>query len=194
MMAGRIASLRTAPDLVRFFTTQVEAWLASALELLKNKEIEEREISSVPLLYYVIGDIDRAIEYAEHLTTDPAFSVLSEESRSKLKFNRATFLIEREYHHPTKNAEMKARLKAEIEEILNLPEVMVIANSDSSMLDTKGLLKITFADRQDPVREGIEDCVKARTMSLDHEQVLSDAYADLNLRLGWRRYFELEGK
>ncbi|MDB5575485.1 MAG: hypothetical protein JWR80_661 [Bradyrhizobium sp.] len=194
MMAGRIASLRATPDLVRFFTKQVDGWLGSAAELLKTSPSVEKEIGSVPLMYYVIGDLDRAIECAEYLCADPAFSLLSKRGRANMDFNRATFLIEREYHQPTQNAAMRAKLKTEIEELLAHPDLGVVPNADSSILDTVGLLKITFAQTQEEARSGIEDCVKARTLSPPQEQTVSDAYADLNLRLGWRRYFELEGK
>ena len=194
MMAGRIASLRTSPDLDRFFTTQVDAWLSSAAGLLQAGKIAEKEIGSVPLLYYVIGDIDRAVEYAEYLVADPEFSALSKRTKAINNFNRATFLVEREYHHPTQNSAIKAKLRAEIEEILAHSDMAVMPNAESSILDTRGLLRITFAQSQDEVRAGIEDCVRARTLSPPEERTVSDAYADLNLRLGWRRYFELEGK
>jgi ppGpp synthetase/RelA/SpoT-type nucleotidyltranferase len=200
IMAGRIASLRTSPDLVRFFSTQVDAWLAVAAELLKKRKIdkiEEKEIGSVPLLYYVIGDLDRAIEYAEYLNADPAFSALSKGAKMNIAFNRANYLIEREYHQPTKNPAMRQALKAQIGKVLRNPRLGSMSTAtkpDSSIEDTRGLMKITFATNQDDARAGIEQCVKARGMSPLEEKAVSDAYADLNLRLGWRRYFELEGK
>ena len=193
-MAGRIASLRPVPDLIRFFTRQAHEWIARAPEFLKNGQIEEREIRSVPLMYYVIGDLDRAIEYAEYLAADSNFSALSEETKQKLAFNRATFMIEREYHLPTRHASIRGKLKAEIENLLATSELHLKPTREASILDTRGLLKITFAETQDEVRAGIEDCVKARTLSPPEEQALTDVYADLNLRLGWRRYFELEGQ
>ena len=179
------------------FTTQVDAWLDVVPRLLQEGKIEEKEIGSVPLVYYVIGDIDRAIEYAEHLNSDPAFSDLSKRARTNIDFNRATFLIEREYHHPTKNQAMKDGLRQEIEKVLRNPDLRSMSATldvESSIEDTMGLLKITFARTQDEARAGIEHCVKARGLSTPEEQTVSNAYADLNLRLGWRRYFELEGK
>ena len=164
--------------------------LSSAAGLLQAGKIAEKEIGSVPLLYYVIGDIDRAVEYAEYLVADPEFSALSKRTKAINNFNRATFLVEREYHHPTQNSAIKAKLRAEIEEILAHSDMAVMPNAESSILDTRGLLRITFAQSQDEVRAGIEDCVR----SPPEERTVSDAYADLNLRLGWRRYFELEGK
>jgi ppGpp synthetase/RelA/SpoT-type nucleotidyltranferase len=194
MMAGRIASLRATPDLVRFFSTQADLWLSHAEKLLQGGPDVEKEIASVPLMYYVIGDLDRAIECAEYLNSAPAFATLSDVKKALIEFNRATFLCEREYHRPTQNSAMKASLRAEIEAILASPTLQLVPNVESSIKDTQGLAKIAFAETQDEVRLGIEDCAQARALSLPQEQTVTDAYADLNLRLGWRRYFELEGR
>jgi hypothetical protein len=69
-----------------------------------------------------------------------------------------------------------------------------IVGLQSSLLDTEGLMKITFAENTDQAREGIEACVTARALAPPEERYFADAYADLNLRLGWRRYFALEAR
>ena len=103
-------------------------------------------------------------------------------------------MIEREYHAPTVNEAVRLKLKTDILEVLNRPALRDIDGLQSSLLDTEGLMKITFAGSTDEVREGIEDCVTARTIASSEERYYADAYADLNLRLGWRRYFALEAR
>jgi len=103
-------------------------------------------------------------------------------------------MIEREYHFPTINKHVRDLLNAEITETLNRPELQGIATIQSVLLDTMGLKKITFAGSTDEVREGIEDCVSARSNAPPEEREIADAYVDLNLRLGWRRYFVIEAR
>lgn len=194
ILAGRIASLRPSPDLVRFFEGHAISWLEIAPALLAKGEIGDREISGVPLMFYVIGDLDRAIDWASELLMEPKVSLFSEERKNRMDFNRTAFMIEREYHAPTVNEAVRLKLKTDILEVLNRPALRDIDGLQSSLLDTEGLMKITFAGSTDEVREGIEDCVTARTIASSEERYYADAYADLNLRLGWRRYFALEAR
>ncbi len=192
MLAGRIASLRPTPEFTRFFMGYADAWLKAAPGLITESDFDEREISAVPLMFYVIGDLDRAIDYSVDILEDPAFASLSDSRKARINFNRATFMIEREYHLPTMDKRAQDRLKREIEEILARPSVVALNKANiSEMRDTEGMLKITFAATKEEARLGIEDCVATRPLATK-EHALTDAYADLNLRLGWRRYFELE--
>ena len=197
ILAARLASFRATPDLTLFFMTQADRWLASAAELLQMapdanaKDDISNEISHVPTAFYVIGDIDRAIDYCDRIATSSGFVSLAERRKTILKFNRAHFSVEREYHTPTLDAVGRRALRSELETVLESPDVKAL-DDRASTLDTEGLLKIAFGDTLTEVRTGIEECVAARTLSDPEDQVVTDAYADLNLRLGWRRYFELE--
>ena len=194
MLAGRIASLRPSPDLVRFFEGHAISWLEVAPPLLAKGEIGDREISGIPMMFYVIGDLDRAIDWASELLAQPTVSLFSDERKNRIDFNRVTFMIEREYHIPTINQAVRQNLKREIENVLSRPALREIEGLQSSLLDTEGLMKITFAENTDQARDGIESCVAARALAAPEERYFADAYADLNLRLGWRRYFALEAR
>jgi len=143
-------------------------------------------------MFYVIGDIDRAIDYSGRLLTDPNFNALSDEDRMFIDFNIASFLVEREYHSPTRDSHTRAQLCAEIDAILNSEPLSSQNDIASSVLDTRGLAKITFASTKEQARQGIEDCVRAVSLAPSEEAEVTAAYMELNVRLGWRRYFELE--
>jgi hypothetical protein len=195
MMAGRIASLRPTLDLSRFFSKHASSWLNAARPLLTDKKIWEGEISAVPIVFYVIGDLDRAIDCASTIRENSQFkAILTPIRLAGIDFNQATFLIEREYHFPTHHATIRAELRKRIDDLLGAPELRAAKEMESSLLDTEGLAKITFAETKDQVRRGIEDCVTARSLAPDTEKEVARAYADLNMRLGWRRYFELEAR
>jgi hypothetical protein len=146
----------------------------------------------LPSMLYVIGDLDRAIDYAFDILNGRLASQLSNERRARIRFNRAAFLVEREYHSPTRHRETRESSKREIESVLGATAALALADMESAILDTKGLSKITFAMTKDDVRLGIEECTAARSNSPPDEKGISEAYVELNLRLGWRRYFELE--
>jgi len=192
MLAGRLASQRTGPDLSRFFAKHAEVWLTRAADLLKSGKIEPVEIRAVPLVFYVLGDLDAAIAQSERIVGSPAFE-LSLEDRRIVGLNRANFLIEREYHQPTRHEKSRDQLKAEVQSILADPGLNADADPDMSscIMDTQGLFEITFATTSRDARKGLELCIGSTGLARD-DKAVTDAYLDLNMRLGWRRYFDLE--
>jgi ppGpp synthetase/RelA/SpoT-type nucleotidyltranferase len=193
MLAGRVASLQPSPEFTRFFIKHADAWLELAPQLLAMGKIHEKEISAVPLMFYVIGDLERAIDYTTDIFEGATFARLTAGRKARLDFNRATFMIEREYHFPTTDPPSRRQLKREILKMLSAPALVKLRRKgESEFRDTEGLLKIAFADNKDDARSGIEDCVAARSTASAAVRTLIDSYADLNMRLGWRRYFELE--
>ncbi|EAV42598.1 hypothetical protein SIAM614_26588 [Stappia aggregata IAM 12614] len=196
LMAGRIASMRNEPDLSRFLQNQVERLLDFAPELLKSSSILPKEIAAIPLMFYVIGDLDTAIDFSERLQKDKNYEEFPDDIRMMMITNCASFMTEREYHSPTADEEIRNKTKKEIEKALcdgfSYYKIESEPDAYSSILDTQGLMKITFAKTMDEVRQGIEDCIQAKDLSTPDEKQLSHAYMDLNLKLGWRRYFELE--
>jgi ppGpp synthetase/RelA/SpoT-type nucleotidyltranferase len=189
IISGRIAMIRNTPEVIRSFSKNADQWLLQASTALS--EINAKEISAVPLMFYVLGDIDLAVEYSGSIKSSSWFSELPEAVRLQIEFNEATFLTEREYHSPTKEKHRRA-LRGQIEDVLKRQWAVATPDERSSIADTMGLVKITFGETKDEVKAGIEECISASQAAADEEKSVSAAYVDLNMRLGWRRYFELE--
>jgi ppGpp synthetase/RelA/SpoT-type nucleotidyltranferase len=189
IISGRIAMIRNTPENIRSFSKNADQWLEQASA--KLNDINAREISAVPLMFYVLGDIDLAVDYSALIKSSAWFSKLPEAVRLQIEFNEATFLTEREYHSPTKEKHRRA-LRAQIEAVLERQLAVAADDERSSIADTMGLVKITFGETKEEVKTGIEECIAASQNAADEEKSVSAAYVDLNMRLGWRRYFELE--
>ncbi|MFK0209476.1 hypothetical protein [Agrobacterium sp. NPDC090283] len=187
IISGRVAMIRNTPAIIRSFSKNADQWLEKAPTILST--INAKEISAVPLMFYVLGDIDLAVDYSTSIKSRPWFSKLPDAVRLQIEFNEATFLTEREYHAPSKKEQRKA-LRVYVEEILE--RAVATEEERSSIADTMGLVKITFGENKDEVRAGIEECISASQDATEDEKSVSAAYVDLNMRLGWRRYFELE--
>lgn len=192
MLAGRLASQRVNTDLARFFAKHAQVWLTRAPALLRANEIEAVEVRAVPLVFYVIGDLDAAIAQSDRIADDPNFP-LSKADRHIIDLNRANFLIEREYHQPTRHDASRRQLREDILAIIDDPALNEGAdpNMRSCIMDTKGLFEITFGETSKDARRGLELCIRSTALAED-DKVVTDAYLDLNMRLGWRRYFDLE--
>lgn len=193
ILAGVIASERSDGDLTRLFRKHANDWLAEAGDLFKAGTIKSVEVRAVPLVFYIIGDLDGAIEYCEQIEADPAYNTMSAPDRLSLEFNRITFMIEREYHTPTQLKSERDSIENEITAFFAKPALRTHPGKtfESDLMDTEGLAMITFATTSKVAREGIEKCLRAAQISKD-DAAITDAYADLHMRLGWRRYFELE--
>jgi len=193
ILAGQIASHRPESDLNRFFRRHAGAWLEEAKALFAQNKIDSKEVRTIPLVFYVLGDLESAISYSLWISQEKSFESMSEQDRVNLEFNRIDFLIEREFHQPTQQADQRREIRKQVEEFLSSlkPEQHPAPDFESAVADARGMMMITFGTNATEVREGIEICVKARTLATEDIKV-SDAYADLHMRLGWRRYFELE--
>ncbi|TFF19830.1 hypothetical protein E3C22_19345 [Jiella endophytica] len=197
ILAGKIATMRTRKwgnDLGMWFYVQAEAWLTASSEVLRsgNRLEDEGEIIAVPLMFYVLGDIDRAVDISERLLDDREFASISDKTRKKIKFNRMSFLVEKEYHVPTQHPEARRAIRAEVECVLSEFDDDEFDEVKAAVVDTRGLMRIAFGETQREVREGIRYCMEATQFATGSEKSITEAYSDLNLRLGWRRYFELE--
>lgn len=192
MLAGRVASIKPSANLTRFFQNHADAWLGVAPGFLSAGIVEAREIAAVPLMFYVFGDLERAIDYASRLLHDPSFATMPSATRDYVEFNRACFMVEREYHAPTRDEPRRMELRAEVDRVLDARYRSASDDDKSSVLDSIGFAKITFARTREEVRAGIEDCVASASAAPLREKEVASAYMELNLRLGWRRYFEIE--
>ena len=111
ILAARVASLRATPDLILFLITQADRWLSRAEDILRatsKRSIKKiiKEIGYVPTVFYICGDLDRAIDYC-----DRVYSKLDDERKTITKFNLVHFAIEREDHTPTLDDKGKACLR-----------------------------------------------------------------------------------
>jgi len=193
ILVGVVASQRPNGDLTRLFRKHADDWLAEAGALFKAGQIKSVEVRAVPLVFYVIGDLDGAIEYCQQIEGDAAYAKMDPPDRLSLEFNRITFMIEREYHTPTQLKSERTAIEAEITAFFAKPALGDHPGKTfaSDLMDTEGLAMITFATTSREARDGIEKCLRAAQISED-DAAITDAYADLHMRLGWRRYFELE--
>lgn len=193
ILAGRLASLRSDQDLNRFFRKYANAWLDEARKLYKAKQIKSVEFRAVPMVLYVIGDLESAIDYSDLILKDANFAGMQEFRRTSVALNRIVFLIEREYHNPTSQEAQRAIIHNEIKAFLADPKLENHPDKDfrSVREDTEGMMIITFAKTAKETWEGIEKCIGA-IKDVEQDVSIAEAYAALNVRLGWRRYFELE--
>lgn len=209
VLAGRLSSERIDRDLGLFLSTLTDSWLSKlenkvrenpeiiqkpeSMNDTKDDYISEAELTAVCHMYYIAGELDGAIDTSNGILRSPVFSAsLSSETLNLLRFNMATYIVEREYHEPTKHKASREALRTHVEEVLFNPEIIAQDGLKSAAIDSQGLFKIAFAEDIVEVREGIELCVTARGLATASEQDVTDAYADLHLRLGWRRFFHFE--
>jgi len=192
LFAGRIATLRPDREMIRFFISQVDQWLDTASHQIVGGKARGEEVGAVPLMLYVMGELDLAIDYSDQILADSNFNCLDADRRVSIAFNRSNFLVEREYHYPSADKSQRDQIKSEALATAQDIETADVPGAEAGAADLRGLVAITFADTMDEVREGIRLCMNAAQHSPADEQDLSEAYADLNVRLGWRRYFELE--
>jgi len=192
MLAGRLATLRPDWRIVRSCALITDEWLKVAPDLLESGVVEAREVLAVPLMFYAMNELELSIAYSDKILKDGRYDpVISDKDWAKLEFNRANFVVEREYHFPTDDGRERTRLRAEASAALTA-EGLVDDETAAGVLDLEGMIHITFASTTEEVRKGIRKCIEAEKLSTEDEQGLSEAYANLNMRLGWRRYFELE--
>jgi ppGpp synthetase/RelA/SpoT-type nucleotidyltranferase len=194
ILSGRLASLR--PDdhrLVRATIMHVDRWLTSAPEQLRSGAVTAREVMAVPLMFYLMGQLELSVDYADRLLANEAFA-FDERTRAKLIFNRANSVVELEYHSPSQAGGDREELERQARAALVVPGLRDNEEIDASILDLEGLIDITFAGTTEQVRAGIVKVGAATAAAKDPERAVSDAYADLNMRRGWRRYFEVEAE
>ncbi|MEH3157968.1 MAG: hypothetical protein PGN08_03025 [Sphingomonas taxi] len=191
ILYAHLASRRPDERQTRKCIVELDTLLDNAPELLKAGKITIREIAIAPLIFYVMGELALSVEYFDRLLTSPVLA-LDAQTRSKIQFNRLNALVELEYHFPSDEPQAVEVLRREVESCLADPQVTANGDIATSVADLRGLADITFATTCEQVRRGIAECDRAAALASDDEKRVSDAYADLNTRRGWRRFFELE--
>ncbi len=201
ILAGRLASLSGSAEVSTWFVPEAERWLKEAQRLLAANQLTNNahsEVSAVPIMFYVIGDMSRAISTAESILADAKFAGLSAFTRLSMTASLISFKLEREYHARTKDdnirRQMRDKLEAELKQLLAEESVRGDKDVNSSILDSLGFLKIAFAETPEEAYQGIRECTDAAAIATDKERAISDAYSVLNVKLGWRRFLNLERK
>jgi ppGpp synthetase/RelA/SpoT-type nucleotidyltranferase len=191
ILHAHLASLRPDARQVRKCIVEVDALFEAAPRLFVDGAIDLRDVIGAPLVFYVMGELALSIEYFDKLLENPKLS-LPPETVAKIKFNRLNALVELEYHFPTDDAAQRIELQAEVARCLDDPGLAKNTDIEACIADLRGLSRITFATTTDEVRGGIKQCEGATELAVDDEREVSAAYADLNTRRGWRRFFEME--
>ncbi|MBP32407.1 hypothetical protein [Methylobacterium sp.] len=194
-MAAYLGSLRSDDVHTDFALRSVEDWVGewpryARTAMAAGAPIPEQELWSAPLACYAIGDMDRAIEYSRTLLTAQEMP-LSAHGLAVVRINLANFLIEKEYFLPTKSAEERQALRAQIEEVIaSCPDLE--QEDPSPFHDLRGMLMVTFAAQAAEIQEAIKLIERGRDEAPDHEKQVAIAYYELHARLAWRRLLEVE--
>ncbi|MGJ3262143.1 MAG: hypothetical protein ACFE0R_02820 [Salinarimonas sp.] len=191
MIAGRLAALRPRGDLNRFSLKHAEQFMSVARALLDADRIIDKELVAVPTMLYALGEIEEAITYSERLLEPGRYPKLSDAARDDIELNRLCFLTEREFQAPTRDAAHRRRLRMEIEDGLERQRQRGDEAIQSAVLDAIGLARITFGETRAEIRAGIDECIAAVVMEKGDIRI-AEAYREMHLQFGWRRYFELQ--
>ncbi|MGY4751427.1 hypothetical protein ACVNHC_16350 [Pannonibacter sp. Q-1] len=194
VLFGELIACRPHPVLVQRFQEIIDEFLHNINTSIPSEEREveifERELTTIPLLFYVVQDFQRAFEYTERIMNDNREIIKSERRKLIMKFNRLTWLCEREILNPSKR-ERKEEIKVQVLEQLEELKASLDEEMASSFEDTEGLVKIVFGETKADIREGIDLCIKSAQDAPDEEAEVAAAYAEWRMQVGWRRYFDL---
>ena len=108
-----------------------------------------------------------------------------------VSFNLANYLVENAVFGPP--ARESTALRAEIEALLSSCKWLEEAEP-SAFHDVRGMIEVAFSTDPivvraaiDRIRLGVEDCPP-------EQRELAEPYAELHMRLAWRRLLELEAQ
>lgn len=192
LIAVRFAGALPGSEAYRFLGNAADA-LFDSLQALRDKEmITEPEMRAIPIGFYALQDFARALEHVDKLLAQANTLKLSEECVRILKFNKATWLLERECLRPSKPSLAKA-IKEEVEALVAEVRPILEVNDEAVVKDTDGLMLIVYGQTKEEVRTGIEMCIDAgEPVEGDElETAVALAYAEWRNQVGWRRFFEL---
>ena len=192
LIAVRFAGLLRGRDSYRFLGNAADA-LFDSLQSLRDKElITEPEMRAIPIGFYALQDFGRALEHVDKLLAQAQPLNLSDECIRILKFNKATWLVERESLRPSKPALARV-IKNEVEALIAEVRPMLEIKDHGVVKDTDGLMLIVYGQTKEEVRTGIGMCMDAgEPVGGDElETAVALAYAEWRSQVGWRRFFEL---
>ena len=191
ILAGRLASAKPDRELVTAARMATEQWIRALSKPLATSDVASREVTAIPLIFYAMGELRLSVEYADKLLEEPGLD-LAPRTKAILLFNRANSLVEIEYHTPSNPGHDRDKLEQELLETIDNQELGLIEDIESSILDLHGLIDVTFAKDTQRVMQGISRIAAAVDRGVPKEKILTEAYAHLNMRRAWRRFFEVE--
>lgn len=192
LVAVRFASVLASREARRFLWNAADIIFDRLPALRDGDLISEAHMRAIPIGFYALQDFARALEYADRLLGQAAALKLSEEGVSILKFNKATWLLERESLRPSKPV-TAAAVRDEVEELLAAAKPKLGLIDEAGVKDTEGLWLIVYGKTKEEVRCGIDMCLEAGkpVEGNDLETAVAIAYAEWRNHVGWRRYFEM---
>lgn len=192
LVAVRFASALGGSEAIRFLDSKGETIFDELADLVSRKLINEAQIRALPIGFYALQDFGRAIEYVDRLIDARDELSLSEDCQLILRFNKATWLLERESVKPSK-PEKSMRVRQEIEELMTEVRPALQMKDEAVVTDTDGLFLIVYGETKEDVRKGIDMCIEAGAPveGDELETAVALAYAEWRNHVGWRRYFEL---
>lgn len=191
IMAVKVVALTPGHERLALMLDISQMLFEQMPKLMAGQALSEMDVLTIPFGYYLIQDFNRALEYADRLLDQADDIGLSEACRSALRFNKATWLLEREslrYSRPW----VASSVKREVSRLLSEFRRKRRFREGPEFTDTDGLRLIVFGCTKEDVRRGIQMCADSvgRTQDANARQAAT-AYADWRAHLGWRRYFEL---
>lgn len=192
LIAVRFAGALGGNDAIRFLSNAVEILLDGLLALRAAEQITEAEIRAIPIGFYALQDFARAIEIVDLLINQSEPLNLSEECLHILKFNKATWMLEKESLRPS-NPKFTVQIRSQIDSLLAAARPALSMMDEAVVNDTDGLYKIVYGATKEEVRDGIDLCLKAgaQVETDELESAVALAYAEWRSHAGWRKYFEL---
>lgn len=189
LMARLVSGLRFG-DRSRELATQVDRFLQYAEGNPDDADITQSLLENLPSVFYVAGDLKRAVDYTEHLAGG-LLSHLDEAGQAELTFNRASFLLEIEHLRPSRGPTVRDALEAEVANALGHPALDDKGPMASAIMDSRGLFKIVFGKTPGEVREGIELCIRSADIAEGVDKPVAESCREWRLEAGWRQYFDL---
>jgi hypothetical protein len=192
LLAVRFAMALSQGEAARFLGNAAEGLIDRLAGLRAADLISEAELRAIPVGFYALQDFSRALEYVDRLLDQQATLNLSPDGLNILKFNKATWLLERESLRPSKPAVATA-VRKEVDRLLAESKDDLTLKDEPGVRDTEGLRLIVYGTTKEEVRRGIDLCMAAgEPVEGDElESAVAIAYAEWRNHVGWRRYFEL---
>jgi ppGpp synthetase/RelA/SpoT-type nucleotidyltranferase len=183
LAAFELARLRPQGDQTNLFETAIDEWLG-----LSKAPSDSREVITIPLMFYSLGDLENAVSYSHRILED--FSkLLTKGDKSYVLFNLANFLVEQEYYHPNRDPKVHKQQEKYIRRLFKRAGG---ARADAEVRQsTEGFMLITFGNTPDDIRKGIKLCDGAKSSAAPDEKKIAEAFSELYVRLGWRRLIQL---
>ncbi|UWU83240.1 RelA/SpoT domain-containing protein [Bradyrhizobium yuanmingense] len=194
LLMTKVASGLLFGDRSRELSIQIERFIDYSTSNPADPDLKSEVLLSIPNAFYVAGDLRRAAEYCERLTSSNLTGRFDADTQLVLNFNRITYLLELEHLRPMRNKSHLQTLKADVEKILGDERFQKMDALKSAFMDTQGLFRIVFGETPAEVRQGIELCTESVKLAAEFERDVAEACLNWRLQAGWLRYFDLTAK